>query len=100
MKRRQVRAVGIAGPVLHRAGYANHFLHARVERTDLVVSNRPVHVEAVERPGFEIDVAKARRTAPPEIRFAADSLAARPHPLHSRRSREWNLMVPRDLGVL
>ena len=100
VERRQIRSVGIAGPVLHRAGHADHFFDAGVVRTDLVVSDRPVHVVAVERSRVEIDVAEASRTASPEICLAADRFGARPHPLHARRSREWNLVVPRSLGVL
>ena len=46
LHRRQVLAVRIAGPVLHRAGDADHPLDAAVVRRDLVVGDRPVHVVA------------------------------------------------------
>src|SRR5579862_329978 len=66
LERRQVRSVRIAWPVLHRAGHANHLFHARVERADLFVRNRPIDVVAVERGRLEIDIAEARRTPSPE----------------------------------
>ncbi len=97
---RQVRAVRIARPVLHRAGHANHFLHARVKRADLLMRDGPIHVVAVERRCLKINVAEARRTPPPEICLAAHCITTRPHPFRARRHRERNFVIPCRLGVL
>ena len=92
--------IRIAGPVLHRAGHANHLFHARVEWADFVVCNRPIHVIAVQRRRAKVDFAEARRTASPEVRLSTNRIAAGPHPFRSRRDGERNLMVPRSFGVL
>src|SRR5579864_1067044 len=100
LKGRQIRAIGIARPILHRAGHTNHLFYARIEGIDFGVGQRPIHVISVEGGGLEIDITEASGTAPPEICFAADCAAPGPKPSGSRSYRERDLVIPRGLGVL
>ena len=74
-------------------------LDAAVVRRDFPVLERPVDARARERARAKVDVAHARRGAPPEVRLAADGEAARPHPLRAGRRRERNLVLPHAFDV-
>ena len=85
--RRQIFAVGIAGPVLNRAGHTHVAFGLRKPRRNLRIVNRPVLAEPVEIGGLEIDVAEARGGPSPEIGLAAGRLAALPVPIRARSIR-------------
>ncbi len=83
-ERRQILAVGIARPVLNRAGHAHVALGLRKPRRDFGVVDRPVLAEAVEIRGLEINVSEAGRRTPPEIGLAPGGLASLPVPVRAR----------------
>src|SRR5215469_12406205 len=97
IKGREILAVGIARPMLNRAGDANHALDARIVRSDLRISDRPNHIVAVKRSSPEIDVAKSSGRSAPEISFSAYSPTARPGPDGSGSGCELDFALP-DAG--
>src|SRR5215472_15908539 len=94
IKGREILAIGIARTVLYRAGNANHALDARIVRGDLRISDRPVHVVAVERSSAKIDVAKSSGGSPPKVRFSANRITAGAGPDGSGNSGELEFVFP------
>ena len=81
---RQVLAIGITGPILNRAGHAHVSLGLGKPWRNLRVIYRPVFTHPIQVCGLEIDVAEARRGAPPKIGFPAGCLAPFPVPVRAR----------------
>ena len=83
--RRQIFAIGIARPILNRAGHAHVPFGLREPRRNLGIIDRPVFAKSIKIGGLEIDVAEACRGAAPEIGFAARCFASLPVPVGARR---------------
>src|SRR5690348_2159781 len=94
VKRRQIFAIRIAGPILDRARNSNHALDAGIVRSDVRISKRPIDVVSVQRSGAKIDIAKARRGPSPKVGFSADGPATWPGPLGSRSRRVPDFVLP------
>src|SRR5215471_17506732 len=96
-KRRKVFAVRIARTILNGAGYAHVFLGFAEPRGDFSVVHGPVFADAVQIGGLEINVAKTRRGAAPEVCFPTGAFAALPIPVGAGSVRVGHIVLP-DVG--
>ena len=81
---RQILAIGITGPILNRTGDAHISFSFGKPWRNFRVIYRPVFTDSIQICGLKIDVAEARRGAPPKISFAAGCLAPLPVPVGAR----------------
>ena len=91
--RRQIFAIGIARPILNRAGHAHVPLSLRKPRRDLRVVDGPVLAKPIAIRRLEINIPKSRRRPPPEIGLPASRFAPLPIPIRPRRRRVRNVVL-------
>jgi hypothetical protein len=98
--RRQIVAVRIAWPPLHRARDADVPLGPRVVRGDVPRGHGPVDVNPVERCSPEVQIGEPGRGASPEVRLAAGHLHAEPLVLGAGGGGVRDVVLPESFGVL